>query len=227
MEPLVIALEPAGVEIPAGVADLASFRHWLRSPEFPERGRIDWLPGRMEVDMAPEDLETHGAPKSTIAVRLGALLQERRLGRVYIDRARLTCPGSELAVEPDVLVLLLETVRAGRVRLVPRASGEGGRYLEVEGTADLVVEVVSDSSEQKDTVRLRALYHAAGVREYWIVDARRDPPALDVLLHRPDRYEESPVTGEGFRRSAILGAEVRLVRECEEAGLVFYRLDVR
>jgi Uma2 family endonuclease len=178
------------------------------------------------VDVAPEDLETHGSPKSTIAGRLVVLLQETGHGRVYIDRARLTCPGSDLSVEPDIMVVQFETVEAGRARLVPRVSGEQRRFLEVEGAADLVVECVSDGSEKKDTVRLRDLYHRAGVREYWLGDARGPSVRLDVLLHRPAGYEHSPLSAEGFQRSEVLGADVRLVREGERSGFQLYRLDV-
>lgn len=227
MDTAAILLEPAHIAIPAGVQDLTVFRAWLRSPEFPEQGRIDWLEGRLEVDLAPEDLETHGGPKSTIAVRLGVLVQEAGRGRVYIDRARLTCPDTGLSVEPDVLVVLFESLESGQVRLVPRKAGEAGRYLEIEGPVDLVVECVSDSSVRKDRVRLRRLYHRAGVREYWIVDARTDAPCLDVLLHEPDGYASAPVTPDGFQRSGLLAAEVRFAERARRAGLVLYGLDVR
>jgi len=46
--------------IPAGIATLADFRRWVVSPEFPATGRIDWVASRIEVDMSPEDLFTHG-----------------------------------------------------------------------------------------------------------------------------------------------------------------------
>ena len=45
----------------------------------------------------------------------------------------------------------------------------------------MVLEVVSDGSVRKDTVVLRRAYWEAGVREYWLVDARRDPPSFDIL----------------------------------------------
>ena len=55
------------VEIPLGIACLADFRQWALSDDFPERGRIDFIAGRIEVDMSPEDLFTHGTLKSEIA----------------------------------------------------------------------------------------------------------------------------------------------------------------
>jgi hypothetical protein len=43
------------VEIPY-FHSLAEFRAWALSDDFPERGRIDYIDGRIEVDMSPENL---------------------------------------------------------------------------------------------------------------------------------------------------------------------------
>jgi Uma2 family endonuclease len=223
----VIALLPEGIEIPAGISDIESFRAWVKSDSFPERGRIDWVAGRLEVDMSPEDLNTHGTPKSAISAQLVNSIQETDRGVVFIDRARLSCPVADLSVEPDVLVLLMETVEGGRARLVPKASGEEGRYIEIEGTADLVVECISDASTQKDRRRLRERYHRAGVREYWLVDARGERVDFEVLLYRAAEYESSTPDPEGFLQSEVLGRGVRLIRRRQQAGLVVFRLEVR
>ena len=222
-----IVFEPEGLEIPRGIVNLARFREWTRSDEFPERGRIDWLQGRLEVDMSPEDLSTHDTPKSAIAIRLGALIQEVEKGFVFIDRARFACPDADLSTEPDVLVLFVETLESGRARLIPKASGAEGRFVEIEGSVDLVVECISDSSVSKDKKRLREAYWSAGVREYWIADVRRQAVDLEVLIHRPKGYEPAPKGAEGFMASAVLGRAVRLTRKNQAAGLVFYSLDVR
>jgi Uma2 family endonuclease len=42
--------------------------------------------------------------------------------------------------------------------------------LQIAGPADLVVEVVSESSERRDYMEKLLEYEAGGVREYWIVD---------------------------------------------------------
>ena len=48
-----------------------------------------------------------------------------------------------------------------------------------------------------------------------------------MLIHQQAGYVEAPISSDGFRRSHVLAADVRLVREREEAGMVFFRLDVR
>jgi hypothetical protein len=60
---IAILLEEDGsLEIPL-VQSLGAFRAWASSDDFPERGRIDYINGRIEVDMSPEELYCHGAIK--------------------------------------------------------------------------------------------------------------------------------------------------------------------
>jgi Uma2 family endonuclease len=180
----------------------------------------------MEVDMSPEDLTTHGTPKSAIAGKLVSRIQEAEIGLVFIDRARLSSPVADLSCEPDVLVILVETLESGRARLIPRAHADD-RFIEIEGSADLVVECVSDSSEVKDRDRLREAYHRAGVREYWIADARGPEAELEILVRREAGYEAAARSSDGFARSEVLACDVRLIRRRGVAKIVFYRLDLR
>ena len=46
------------------------------------------------------------------------------------------------------------------------------------GAPDLVIEIVSHSNRKMDYVRKPALYHEAGVREYWIVDPKHQQVAV-------------------------------------------------
>jgi len=146
---------------------------------------------------------------------------------VFIDSTRISCPEADLSSEPDILVLLVESLKAGRARLIQRSQTSDERYIEIEGAADIVVECVSDSSVVKDCQRLRKQYHRAGLGKYWLVDARGDEIDFQVLLRGSTDYEPSPVDTDGFMKSGILGRRIRLVRRSRAAGLVFYRLEVR
>ncbi len=74
--------------IPAGIATLADFRRWVVSPEFPATGRIDWVASRIEVDMSPEDLFTHGTLKSEIVRCLANLAKETLHARAWLHLTR-------------------------------------------------------------------------------------------------------------------------------------------
>ena len=134
------------LEIPA-IQDLEEFRRWATAEDFPETGRIDFVAGRIEVDMSPEELHTHGKPKTELVIVLGERIRSRQLGELYTDRTRVSCPDADVSAEPDIVFISEEALDSGRVRLVPKSGGEEDRYVELEGAPDLIVEIVSDSSE--------------------------------------------------------------------------------
>jgi len=215
-----------GFRFPARrLSTLTGFRSWVQSGAFPDCGRIDWIEGEVEVDMSPEDVFTHGTLKGGIAGDLRAIVEFGRKGIVLIDSSRYSAPEAALSVEPDVMVILRESLRSGRVRLVPKAGGGKGRYVEVTGAPDLVIECVSDASEAKDRSRLPGPYYRAGVRELWIVDARRR--RIDFCAYRrgPRGWKRIAVDGRGFVRSPFLETRVRLVRVPIGSGMVTYRLE--
>lgn len=213
------------LRIPATARDLEGFRRWARSDRFPERGRIDFLGGDLEVEMSPEELYTHGAVKSEIGTELHQRIARRNLGTVYIDRGRVSSPVAELSVEPDVLVVLWESLDAGRIREIPKKrTADPERMIELEGTADLVVEVISDSSVGKDRRRLPPRYAAAGVPELWLVDVRRGL-RFDLHVLGPDGYRTAAPDSEGWLASPLLGP-VRLSRHRVRPDRWGYRLEV-
>lgn len=223
-----IVLQGEGVRIPANFTDLESFRQWVRSDEFPERGRIDWIDGEVQIDMSPENLNTHATLKTAFVRTLGDLVEDSNLGIVCTDSTRVSSPAAGLSVEPDVVAVFATSVESGRVRLVPSARGGKGSYVEIEGPPDIVVEVVSDSDPKKDWEELREGYWKAGVEEYWVADARKEPLRFVIFRRGASGYEEAPADAEGFIPSSRLGTTLRLVALPPLAGvMVRYRLEHR
>jgi Uma2 family endonuclease len=198
------------VEIPLTIRSLAEFRRWAQSSGFPQTGRIDYLSGKIEVDMSPEDFFCHGTLKSEISGVLYQRVKQGGLGYLLIDSTRVSCPEADLSVEPDIVFVSSDTLDSGRARLVPGATHEPGRYVELEGPPDLVVEIVSDSSVAKDTRRLPAAYFQAGVPEFWLADARNEPVLFRI--HRPGQagYEPVEPDSDGFQPSAVFACSFRL-----------------
>ena len=212
------------LEIPPISNGLTGFRHWAASDQFPEVGRIDFIADRIEVDMSPEDLHTHGAPKTELIVVIGTRVRERSLGELYTDRARVSCPAADLSVEPDIVFVSHDTLNEGRARLVPKSAGVSDRYVELEGPPDLIVEIVSDSSVHKDTERLPERYWTAGVREYWLVDARSDELIFQIHHRGNAAYEPAPSDNEHFQFSRVLDSWYRFERTRNRHGRLQYRL---
>jgi Uma2 family endonuclease len=211
------------LRIPSSVVDVDSFRRWARSDEFPDRGRYSFLGSELWVDIMPEQLFTNNDVKMEFAAVLRGLLKTTRRGRFFGDGALVTNVPAELSTEPDGTIVLLESLRAGAVQLV-EAADEG--FVEIAGTPDLVLEVVSARSERKDTVVLRELYWQAGIAEYWLVDARGDQLRFDILKHvrrgyAPTRHKS------GWVRSSVLDRSFRLICDADAAGNPEYRLEAR
>src|ERR1051325_2711080 len=215
------------LRVPAEAHDLQAFRRWAFSPAFPETGRIDFLSGDVEVDMSPEDLHTHGRAKMAVSRVLDELVEAADLGEVFVDRSRVTSAAGDLSAEPDVVVVLWQSLESGRVRYVPDAQGRPGRSREIEGAPDLVVEIVSDSSVGKDRRRLPRRYAAAGGRELWLLAARGDELAFEIHSLAGDIFERVTADPEGWTVSRVLGQSFRLVRERTRLGTWRYRLPPR
>jgi Uma2 family endonuclease len=191
------------IRIPTDLQSLAEFRRWAISDDFPERGRIDFVAGFIEVDMSPEDLFCHGSLKGEIYATLHGRVKRDNLGHLFVDRTRVSCPHADLSVEPDIVFISRGAIHAGRVRLVPKAGGQPGRYVEVEGPPDLVVEIVSDASLAKDTRRLPEAYFKAGVTEYWLADARGDKLFFRIHHRGRSQFESAPTDNEGYQQSSV------------------------
>ena len=76
------------------------------------------------------------------------------------------------------------------------------QFIELFGTPDWVLEVVSCSSVKKDTELLPYAYHRAGIPEYWIIDTRFDKVSFQILRRRRDRYVVIKPS-DGWYRSAV------------------------
>ena len=220
------AVYDAGFRTPASAHSFAGFRQWARSDDFPEDRRIDYLAGDVEVEMSPEDLHTHGTVKTAIAAELFDRFARSDEGFVFADRTRVTAPASELSVEPDAVVVLFASLDAGRIRQIPAAARGPGRYVELEGAPDLVVEISSDSSVGKDTERLPPRYAAAGVGELWLVDARGVELRLDVKILDGGVYRDSVPDAESRVQSPLLGGHIRLTRRPTRHSGWFYELEL-
>lgn len=212
------------VEIPDHVCDLATFRRWALSDEFPETGRIDYVRGKIEVDMSPENFFFHGTPKVKIESVMLDRIEELDLGHLVSDRTRISHVGADVSAEPDIVFISYESLDTGQARLVEAASNDPDSFVEVEGAPDLVVEIVSDSSVAKDTKRLPPAYFEAGVRELWLVDARKSELYFQIHDRGKSNFEAVPASDDGFQHSAILQSAFRLERHRHARGHWVYQL---
>lgn len=108
------------------------------------------------------------------------------------------------------------------MHLVPKRVGTDDA-VEILGTPDLVVEIVSDSSVRKDTKLLYDAYRRAGVPEHWLVDTRADVVRFEILRLEGGDYRGAADSGRP-QTSAIFGRTFELVRRRNRVGGWTYRL---
>jgi Uma2 family endonuclease len=217
-----VMLEGQAVVVPGWVSDLESFRRWSDDDEFPEAGQISYLCGEVWIDMGKEQLFFHNAVKTELTIVLGGLVRLRRSGRYFSDGAFLSHEDADVSNQPDGLYVSSESLRERRVRFI---EGRAVGHVELEGSPDMVLEVVSTSSFVKDTETLREAYAKAGIREYWLVDARADPPRFDILRLGKSGYVATRKRG-GWVRSEVFGVSFRLTRHEGDDGQPAFTLEV-
>ncbi len=211
------------VRLPGNLTDHEAFRRWARSDDCPEKLDISFLNGVLWVDLSREELYTHNGVKGEIARCLANLIEERGLGHYCMHGMLFSHPGAGLSSMPDGLFVSYVALKNGHVRQVPNARGVG--VVELEGAPEMVLEVVSDSSEEKDLVLLPVLYHAAGIDEFWRVDARGEL-TFEILRWRSPGYEALRLA-DGWWRSELFGRDFQLTQTTDPLGDPLYTLGVR
>jgi hypothetical protein len=211
------------IQIPEWIVDLGSFRRWARSDKYPEKARISYLNGGVWIDVVKEQVFSHNQVKNEFTFVLTGLSKTERLGRFFPDGVLLSNVDADLSSGPDGTFVSTKSFRSQRVRLV---KGVGSGYVELEGAPDMVLEVVSQSSVGKDLVILKGLYGRAGIKEYWLVDARREEITFDIM--RLDSEGYAPVRKQaGWQKSGTFGKSFKFTVGKDELGYPEYTLHVR
>lgn len=128
----------------------------------PEDGkRYEAIDGELYVTAAPS--LRHQWISGNLEEALRRILMKPGHGYVFHAPVGVEFPETEEGVQPDIIFV----TRARSERLVP----EG-----IRGAPDLVVEILSPSTAQRDATIKKKLYERQGVAQYWLVD-----PDLNVI----------------------------------------------
>jgi Uma2 family endonuclease len=144
------------------------FVAWLKRFGSADDHHYELLDGHIVQE--PPAAWPHGESELTIGAELYAWVKQRRVGRVFGASQGFELPSGD-TVQPDVAYVSRERWEATSV--------EAGRFLRI--VPDLVVEVVSPSSGERDRVLKRRIYERNGVREYWLVDPLRREAVQHLL----------------------------------------------
>ena len=176
------------------------------------RHRAEWVDGEV-ILMAPAN-EEHAGLDVWLAALLHLFLEARPMGVVLRDMF-IRLPRRRRRRVPDLMYV--SNTNRGRIR-----------ETFIDGAPDLVFEIVSPDSQDRDRREKFQDYQAAGVREYWIIDPlsrRLDAYALRGRKYRQiplkeDRVESSVLAGFFLRPAWLFGRQLpRVVQVLKEMGV--------
>ena len=146
----------------------------------PDDSRCELLDG--ELVMAPAPDLRHQRINTRLSALVHAFVNERNIGEVFHPPCDVVLSPTDV-VQPDLIFVSRE--RKSILR-------EGDA---VRGAPDLVVEILSPSTADRDRKLKRALYAAHGVTEYWLVDPAAE--TVTVLTPGADGFDVAAVHGRG------------------------------
>ena len=134
-----------------------------------------------ELVMAPAPLTDHQDILGGLYSEMRTFVKEHNLGNVLLAPTDVVLSDTDV-VQPDILFVSNE-----RRHIRTREN--------IQGAPDLVVEILSPATAERDRTVKSALYAQHGVHEYWIVDP--DARTITVFLLNEGDFEEVDTYSEG------------------------------
>lgn len=155
-----------------------------------EHAHAEWVEGEVTVFAKPTI--AHQQLRGFLSTLLVCYVHTLGLGEILVAPCEMRLLPGRSSREPDIL--LVSTVH--RHRLTEDR---------LEGPADLVIELLSDSSIMRDRDRKFYEYQEAGIPEYWVFDPRPGKQRADFYqLSAAGKYEVVALDDAGRYHSAVL-----------------------
>ena len=154
--------------------------------QLPEDKRYEILDGDLYVVPAPNI--RHQRVCKRIGYALIRRIEKKGIGEVLCAPCDVVL-SDENVTQPDILVVLKE-----HLGIISEAN--------IRGAPDLVIEILSPSTRQKDLAIKRKIYAGFGIQEYWIVEP--DAATIEVLTWKPSGYTLAGTYAEADRLSSPL-----------------------
>ena len=126
-----------------------------------------------EFFMSPAPNMWHQRISREIEFRIICLLRETGLGEVFNAPCDVVLSNEDV-VQPDIIFISKENQQ-----IITQDN--------IKGSPDLLIEIISKSSAQRDRIIKKRLYEKYGVHEYWLVNM--DKKEIEVLTLANGTYE--------------------------------------
>jgi Uma2 family endonuclease len=163
--------------------------------KLPEESRFEIINGKL-YDMSPTPNSQHQRISRELEFLLITFVKNSKLGEVFHAPMDVILDKHNV-VQPDILF-----IANNNSNIITKKC--------IEGTPDLVVEIISPSSYYRDQVEKKELYEKFGVKEYWIIDPANK--VIEIFTLKETKYIlHAFIAEEGKVASALLqGFEVNI-----------------
>ena len=146
-----------------------------------------------EIIRSPAPHPDHQRIVARFHKKLDRFVEERGLGEVLFSPVDVVLTRHRV-VQPDVLF-----VSKLRRDIIQK---------QINGVPDLVMEVISEGSWQRDRIDKKAIYEQSGLPEYWIVDPDSRSIEMFVLQNGNYQLQGKGSDAEIVRSKLLVGFEV-------------------
>lgn len=146
--------------MPVSASTALTYEDYLELPNDGKRYEI--IEGELFVNPAPNT--KHQTVAMNLALALGAFVRREGLGRVYFAPYDVVLSVSDV-LQPDLMFITRE-----REQLITRAN--------LQGAPNLVIEILSPSTQRLDATLKLKRYDRFGVDEYWLADPETESIAV-------------------------------------------------
>jgi len=146
-----------------------TYKDYKSLPES-ETKRYELIEG--ELIMVPSPVTYHQRISRKLEFLLEDFVEKNKLGEIFY--APYDVHMGENVVQPDILFVSKE-----HSYVIVKE--------EIKGAPDLVIEILSPATAERDRTIKRTLYARYGVQEYWIVDP--EEKTVEVLTLKKEGYE--------------------------------------
>ncbi len=125
-----------------------------------------------ELQMTPSPKTKHQVVSRNLLVEIFLFLKKNKIGKVFGAPYDVIL-SQDNVVEPDIIFISNDNLE-----IITEDN--------VQGSPDLLIEILSPSSQDNDRNKKKVIYETYGVKEYWIVDP--DLEAVDVYFLKDGKF---------------------------------------
>ncbi len=153
-----------------------------------EEGWFEWVDGEV-IKMSNPGLK-HQDLSDFLTAILRFFVEAKNYGRVISAPFQIKFDFRPSGRQPDIMFISTENLHRLKKQYV-------------DGTADLIIEIVSPESLARDTQEKFEEFETAGVNEYWIIDPNTRT-AIFYGFDETGKYKMLPISADGIFESRVL-----------------------